>query len=588
MSLSFKELIKTNMLPALGVTVDPVSWLEENFGVELYSNQIKNVQNLFDPNVTLFSVLAVRGGGKTLGVSWGLAAYLCLHPGLRVIVVGPKEKQAGRLIKEIEAIFKSKHCKVGHLVDWARSSALRLQMKDGGYVVGLSGQIGANIEGEHGHILVIDEAHLVPTYSVTNKLTPMIGMLEFSKTVKIGVAMNRNHFYKSCVSPKAIVDKCPWDKAEIFLDKNKPQIFYRKKPYAKALIDRMPIPYKKKYFPDRPDLQAATGSEISVLDWETQYELMWAEDVQNFLSDEEQAQLASGKHGLLLRGLPGDLYYAGLDTAQGSLTGRKGTDETVLSIFKREGQVSTKVATYIWKGDPLAQKDEIWEILNPKDGLFRTVRFVLVDYSNIGVDIVEVFKRMGVPIAGKLFGAAEPKSKKNWKNAMFDFFQVQLQTGNIFYPNIEELEVKKISAEGDELVQVRNCLHSFGEWCILQRIRGKGLNDTICAPEDNVDGEEGTSEGKPKDDAVCADVLATWAAYHEDELRQELAKGGDLSTYQIPMGAIGMSTMSSPSTIAPRSTNPFAAPTQLAPVNSPTSSGGSARINEMLAGLKRK
>lgn len=589
--LNFKSLLSSSLLTSMGAPVDPVKWMEENFGIELFSNQIENINSLFDPKTTVFSVLAVRGAGKTWAISAGIAAYMKIHPGLRVIIVGPKEKQAGRLIKEMVTLLKDKRCKISDEVDWARSSALRLQYKNGSYAVALSGQENANVEGEHGHILIIDEAHLVPSYSVTNKLTPMIGMLEFSKIIKIGVSMGRNHFYKTCVTPGAVVNKCPWNKAEIFLSRDKNPIFYKKKQYPKALIERMPLPYKQKYFPDRPDLQQPSGAEISVLDWETQYELEWADDISNFLSDEDQELLADGSHSLLVRGLPGEFYIAGLDTAQGSIAGRQNTDETVLSIWRRDSDgLKEKVATYIWKGDPLSQIEDIWEIINPQNGIFKC-KMTLVDYSNIGIDIVELFKRKGVPILGKHFQQSEKESKRNWKNAMFNHFLVQLQTGMVKYPSIKRLEAEKIDSEGDTKVQILNTLQGFWEWTTLQRIRGKGLNDKIAAPEDTVESEDGESS-RAYDDICCADVMAIWAADKMDSLMQELAKGGDLSDYKIPKGILGVGTLSG-SAQASRAVsgakNPLAQPTNPGKAGSVIpNEGGSSWLSGILSGGGRR
>lgn len=537
-NFDLRTAVKTSFLSSVGKGVDPVEWIERNLGVELYSNQIENVDCLFNPDIPVFSVLGCRGAGKTLGISAGLVAYSLIHPGLRVIIAAPKEKQSGRLVKEMTILLKDKKSQVGHFVDWRKSTANRLQFKSGGYVVALSGQEGANIEGEHGHILVIDEAHLVPSYSVTNKLTPMIGMLDISKVIKIGVSMGRNHFYKTCMTPNAVVNKCPWNKAEIFLSHGKPSEWYNKRQYPRALLDRMPLPYKKSYFPDRPDLHILTGMEVSTLDWKTQYELEWTDDISNFLSDDDQDLLSDGSHSYLIKGVPGETYAVGMDTAQGSISKRKNTDETVVAIWRKRGEVKEKVASFIWKGDPLTQMDEIWEIVNPKTGLFKC-NIALVDYSNIGINIVELFKRRDMNIAGKHFQQTEKESKKNWKNAMFDYFQVQLQTGRIKYPNIRRLEQLKPDAHGDDLTQISNMLRGFWEWSTLQRLRGSGLNDHISAPEENVEGEDGESTGG-KDDVCCADVMAVWALDKFDQLREELSTAGDLSYYQIPSGTAGM------------------------------------------------
>ena len=547
-SYSVKKSFREALVGTMQERVDQVEWVEKNLGLELYSNQIQNFEHLFDTGIDAFNMLCVRGGGKSFGISAGVLTYSILYPGLRTIVVGPKEKQAGRLLKEIYGIVKSKKCLVADQIDREASSAYRIQFKNGSYIVALSGQEGANVEGEHGHILIIDEAHRVPTYSVTNKFIPMVGMLEFQKIVKIGVAIGRNHFHKSCTAPGAIVDKCPWQEAEIFLakeSKKKAPLFYKGKQFSRVLVGRMPIPFKKKYFPDRPDMQQESGQEISTLDWTTQYELEWADDINNFLSDDDQKLLTSGKHNVLVKGAAGELYAAGLDTAQGSITGHSDTDETTLAIWRLRAGLKEKVASYVWKGEPLAQMEEIWQIIHPDHGLFRC-KMTLVDYSNIGITITDLFKANKVPIIGRHFGATEPRSKKNWKNAMFDYFLVQLQTEKVKYPSIEDLEKAKIDAKGDVLTQIKNMLRGVWELFSLQRIRGKGLNDKIQAPEENIEeSEEGGSMGRAFDDMSCSDCMAVYALGHIADLEQELASGGDLSTYEIPLGVIGRASSSS-------------------------------------------
>ena len=537
-----RALLKEAFLESFEENADPVEWIERNFGISLYSNQIESVTHLFDKDLSAFNILGARGSGKSHGLAVGLPAFCIRYPGLRVIVAAPKEKQAGRILKEARIMLDSKTCLVTNELDRAKSSAHRLQFRNGSYIIALSGQATANVEGEHGHILVVDEAHKTPSYSVTNKLLPMIGMLEFSKTIKIGVSMGRNHFWKSCVAKAAVVDSCPWYKAEIFQMQKNP-IMYNNKPYPRELVARMPVPYKRKYFPDRPDLWKETGQEIPVLDWETQYELLWADDIQNFLSDEDQEALASGKHMYLLRGINGDFYCAGLDTAQGSLTGRKGTDATVLSIWRIAGGIKEKVASFSWVGAPLTQINEIWEIVNPENGLFPC-KFVFADYSNFATAVVDMFRDKGVPMAGVHFQATEPRSRKNWKNAIYDHFQVQLQTGKVKYPDMKQLDLMKLDAKPQDKVQIENFQEAFQEWCQLLRIRGNGINDKIEAPTENVEGEDGTSE-KGHDDHPTADALCTYAIDHVDELNEMAAKAGDLSGYSIPMGVVGNATATS-------------------------------------------
>jgi hypothetical protein len=521
------------------VLSDPVDWIESNLGYNLVSIQIDIVECIFN-NKTVgdFNVLASRGDGKTYGAAFGLIALACLRPKIGIIVSAPILPQAIRIIRYMTNFLTGS--KAEGLVDWGGSGKTHLRFMNGSFAIALSGQENANIEGEHGHVLYIDEAHLMPSYSVTNKLTPMLANNDgWTKTIKTGVSMGKGHFYKSCTAKGAITLIHRWMDSEIFLNE-KPPFFYKGKQYSKRLIARMPLSYKKKYFPDRPDLWEVTGSEGSDFDWKTQYEMEWVDDVNNFLSDEDQIKLVSGNYPLLTKGYSGEFYVAGLDTAPGSKTGKIKTDRTVLCIWKVKNGVKTRVASYIWKGNVLKQEREIFSIINPVDGLFK-VQACFADWSNIATTIVDRFKEAGVNITGVLFGstAREAGSAKNWKNTMFDHFEIELQSDKLSYPSIKDLKVKYIDASGAEKTQIENCIQGFNEWCSIQRIRGRGLNDEIQAPKGVVDEDDTFGENTMHDDCCSADVLAVYAADHIDIVSRMGSTKGDLSTYQIPTAAVG-------------------------------------------------
>ncbi len=424
---------------------DPSAWIEDRLGVSLYSNQIEIVEAIRDPEGEGFNVLQCRGAGKSQGIGWGLVEVCENRPGTQVIISAPIEKQAGRIIRYMKQALQGNGSKIKDRVDWGSESALRLPFKNGSTVTAVSGQEKANAEGEHGHILVIDEAHLVPSYSVTNKLIPMVGMLGgYSKIIKVGVAMGRNHFYKSCLAPGARNIICPWDKAEIFLMEPNP-FFYKGRQYSRKLLTRMPVPLRVKMFPNLPELHKQTGYEITELDWMTQYSMEWVDDINNLLSEADQTRLAGGKHEPLTRGKQGEIYFAGLDTAYSD---HKDADRTVLAIWRlRRDGVVEKVASFVWHGDPLAQEREIWQILSPKGGLFKC-EAIFGDYSNINISIIERFRSAGLPILGVTFGSSAKAvgSSKNWKNTLYDHFVVRLQSGDISYPNVDAMKLAAVDA----------------------------------------------------------------------------------------------------------------------------------------------
>lgn len=531
---------------------DPLKWQEEVLGVNLVSNQIETSDYLFDPKVISFNVLACRGGGKSVGVAFNLAAICSMKAGTMVIVVGPIEKQASRLIRFIKSAMTSEKSKAANMLDLNNSSALRLVWKNGSVVIGISGQPKAQVEGEHAPIIVIDEAHLVPSYSIKNKIMPMLAAKEgFRKVIKMGVSIGKGHFHTSVTIPGAVNSICPWNKSEVKLieesGRDSKPLFYKGKQVSQQMVDMMPSPYKVKYFPDRPDLQKLTGNEITELDWMTQYELEWVDDINNFLSEEDQERLAAGDYMFQVKGSTNDRYFAGLDTAGGSITGRSDTDSTVLAIWRlrKNGQVD-RVASFQWVGNIVEQKQEIWDICNPKTGLFRC-ELILADHSNIAQEMIPTFRQMGMPILGVPFGGSAKAygSVKNWKNTLFDHFIIQLQNGVIKYPDIKKLKEMALDATDEERVQIENMMDGFGEWCVIQRIRSKGgLNDKIEAPTDVVEDEDGSGSRVAHDDHCSADVMGAFAARHAEKLKKDLTKSGGLIGYEIPMGVTGAASTS--------------------------------------------
>ncbi len=469
-----------------------------------------------------------------------------------VIVVGPIEKQASRLIRFIKSAMTSEKSKASQMLDIHSSSALRLVWKNGSVVIGISGQPKAQVEGEHAPVIVIDEAHLVPSYSIKNKIMPMLAAREgFRKVVKLGVSIGKGHFHTSVMGPDAVNSICPWNKSEVKLIEesgaNAKPLFYKGRQYSQQMVDMMPLAYKKKYFPDRPDLQKITTLEITELDWQTQYELEWVDDINNFLSEKDQDLLAAGEHTFLTGGSTNDRYFGGLDTAGGSITGRTDTDSTVLAVWRlrKNGKVD-RVASFQWVGNIVEQKQEIWDICNPKTGLFRC-ELILADHSNIAQEMIPSFRQMGMPILGVPFGGSAKAygSVKNWKNTLFDHFSVQLQSGIISYPNIEKMKQQAIDASDQELVQIKNMMDGFSEWCVIQRIRSKGsYNDKIEAPTDVVEDEDGSGTRVAHDDHCSADVMAAFAARHPDKLKKDLTKSGGMVGYEIPMGVTGAASTS--------------------------------------------
>lgn len=471
-------------------TVDnPTYWVHENLHLDLYDNQIDIINAVCDLTVPDIAVAQARGAGKTFSVAIALIKLCLDNPGLKIGIFGPKADQANRIIGEITNMVKST-MSIHKRIIWKDSVKSRLVFDNGSDMLALSADMSTMNEGHHFHIVVVDEAHQVEDIAINQRIGPMLGSLPIGKMIKIGITMYKNHFWKSCMSPKYKVLITPWDKADILLTNNSTlgSTWYKGKELSTRIVNLMPLTLKRKYFPDRPDLHF--DGSISELDFKTQYAMEWVTDVDLELSGEDQERLVTGAHEILKAGRMNLLehYYFGLDTAPGSLMpGKKDLDSTVLSIWrKRTDNVKEKVACFSWQGDIVNQLEEIKSIIHPTKGLFPC-KFGLADYSNIAQSAIAFWTKEKIPIDGIMFQQSEKASKKNYKNAMFDEFKFELQSNRVLFPSLDQLNTDV------------NMKAAFNEWCHIERHRRLSINDDINAP----DGMH--------DDHCSADVLAVWA-----------------------------------------------------------------------------
>jgi len=476
--------------------INPSYWSLVNLGIDLYNNQIEILDAVLDLSLPYVAILASRGSGKTYSVAIALVKACLDNPGFRVGVFGPKMETSKRLLKEdIIGRILTPSSKIHDLINWERTSNSFIQFKNGSSIKALSASVTATTESEHFNFLVLDEAHKISDWVLRERIVPMAS-LGISKTIKIGISLYKNNFWHSCQDngTKYKLLRKSWEECDIYWLQG--SIRYEGKDYPKRIVDLMPKSVKEELFPNDPALHYDSVEGYSEIEWNTQYAMKWMEDINLVLSGDQQKQLASGLFSILEKGRPEmtEKYYFGLDTASGTLMpGQKDLDWTVLTILRKNGD-NTKdiVAKYMWQGDVVAQMQEIRDIIHPTEGLFHCV-MGLADYSNIAIGIVELFKKEGIPIAGVTFGATEPITKKNYKNAMFDQFVFELDSSRVFYPNIEKIKKSKVFKEG------------FDQWGLVERHRSTaGINDKIF-----VDPSSG------HDDHCSADVLAVWAADQE-------------------------------------------------------------------------
>ena len=508
-------------------SMNPSYWSLTNLGIDLYDNQVEIVDAVCDLSVPYIGILASRGSGKTYSVAIALVKLCLDNPGFRVGIFGPKADTSKRLVKEdILGRILTPSSRVYDQIDWTKTSGVFVQFKNGSTMKALSASPTATQESEHFHVLVLDEAHRINDFVVKEKLVPMLGSFSVAKTIKIGISLYKNNFWHSCNdngTPYKILRK-PWKECNIYGLQG--YISYQGEEYPKRIVDLMPRSAKEKYFPlqfdDKGmDLWYDSVEGYTEIEWNTQYEMIWMEDINLVLNGDQHKALAGGLFDILKKGRPErtEKYYFGLDTASGTLMpGQKDLDWTVLTIV-RKNQDNTKdiVFKQMWQGDTVQQMQDIRDLVHPIDGTFQCV-MGLADFSNFAIGMIDIFKKEGIPMAGCSFGAKEPNTGKNYKNALVDQFVFELTNKRVFYPNIEKIKKDKVFKEGYE------------QWGLLERHRAKaGINDKIF-----VDPASG------HDDHVSADILAVWIADQEKQYAGEVVR----TLQSIPRPIAGPSNLS--------------------------------------------
>lgn len=132
--------------------LDTHDYVQHNYGVHLYPNQIETFDAIASTTYQKILLIEARGGGKTYSVALSVH-YLCSKiPKLRVTAFGPKFSQGKRILSQMSEIDNG-------AIDKGASSTTTLVFKNGSKVTADSANEKANIEGEHPHIVIIDERH---------------------------------------------------------------------------------------------------------------------------------------------------------------------------------------------------------------------------------------------------------------------------------------------------------------------------------------------------------------------------------------------------------------------------------------------
>lgn len=476
--------IRNIMFSSLSESIDSAfdvrTRIKREFDILLEDNQVEIVETILDFGIRNVALIASRSGGKTFGVIVGITLLSIDGFNGKPITIGitaPKLEQATRIVSTFRSQLMLRSPALRALVDERLSTNTKIVFTNGSFWEAFSGDELANEEGRHYDMLIMDEAQRLSNIAVSNILLPMIASSSFGKVIKLGVPRQRNHFYQSFKGNNYVALQYDWLHCGNLLRAGYKEINEVK--YPVSILDKMPYSKKQQYFPNNPELWL--DGDMTVEDFETQHEIKWLLNVDNLLNDQDQQMLIGDYE---IGGPESDIYYFGLDFAGGSMV-KEGGDWTQLVIGRVKNGVKRVESVYAWQGDIVNQMADILSIIHPKYGKYRC-KFGVGDYGNLGSAIIDMFKHEGVDMDAVMFGARDPNSGKNMKNAMYDHFLVELRSGRFKYPKLESINKHKLFKK------------HIDEWCAIERHVGSGLNDNICAPSDM------------NDDCCSASILFAW------------------------------------------------------------------------------
>lgn len=499
LSEEIDKAIFDNMFNCLEYSFDMSARIKKEFGVDLQDNQQEIVETFVDLSIKNMGLIASRSGGKTFGVIIGMLQLSTSIP-ISIGITAPSADQATRLIATFTQLMYATP-NIERLVVKSECSSTKVVFKNGSRWEAFSGSEVSKTEGRHYDCLVIDEAQDISDYALSNVLLPMIGHSKIGKLVKLGVPRGRSHFYKSSKNSEYTFLAYDWLHCGNLFNQGYIEIAGVK--YPKSVISRMPLRKKQEYFPANPELWS--DGDMSVEDFESQYEIKWLLNVDNLLKEKDQEALM-GDYLPPSNAATAINYYFGLDLAGGS-TVKEGGDWTQLVIGHLDhGGVKRIDFVQQWQGDVMEQLSDICDLIHPTYGKYRC-KGGLVDLGEMGVAVHDMLKKEGVTLTGVMFQSRDMASGKNMKNAMFDHFLFELRSDRFKYPSKEYCNSNPLFKK------------HITEWCTIERHIGTGINDKIQAPTGL------------NDDCCCSTIMFNW---YVDKILNATTNGTPKSNYKFP------------------------------------------------------
>lgn len=215
--------------------------LDENgepFPFEAVEGQLDIFDIITDMSIKRAQIETTTQFGKSLTIGLGALYLAKTHPGIKIPILAPTEKQSHIIMDYIiEHLFdhpaftegiinvtgleKLKTERNRDTLTWIDGSSIKIFTVQAGNTTGIKGK---NVMGFGGDVIIVDEANLIPNEHFSKVLRMLGGNLKQSRLIKIGNTFSKkdptsrkkdkeHHFYKSHKNKNYVLLHIDWRRA---------------------------------------------------------------------------------------------------------------------------------------------------------------------------------------------------------------------------------------------------------------------------------------------------------------------------------------------------------------------------------------
>ncbi|NLR94892.1 phage terminase large subunit family protein [Flammeovirga agarivorans] len=303
-------------------------------GIELYYYQFlivfRAIYSLLKVDGETFTVLISRQAGKTEAIVFLVPTITVLFPamanilpeyfsqfkdGVMVGLFAPQKEQVSTSYQRIMKALNSQSAveiMADPDIDVENTSSVNLNLSNGSFMKGQSCGKTSKIESKSFSIAFIDEAQDVDTWIIDKSIMPMLSAVG-GCCVKIGTTgRTKNHFWDDIQYNSKRSTRIKDPRLKLHFEFNWKQVSkYKKEVYEKTKV-RMHSFYEKSVLNEKARAERRGDTEA----FELNYELKWALESGQFVTDSLFKKMANGRKGLASYLNDGDVVVAGLDIAK--------------------------------------------------------------------------------------------------------------------------------------------------------------------------------------------------------------------------------------------------------------------------------